>query len=227
MFTSKIRVMAGLLAISVAPTAAMTTSAAAAAQETSETKPASGADQSGKEEAAQAIEDATAFITALTRNAAAAMTTDGASDEERLAAFQTVLADGLAVEQIGRFMLGEARKSMSEEQLTRYNTIFPNYITRLYADQFRDIVDKPLEVIDAKKWRRADVIVRTKLERAQGSPILVDWRVRKLKSGDHKIINISVNDVSIMLVKREEFSSFIAANGVDALLDRLEEEATA
>ena len=51
------------------------------------------------------------------------------------------------------------------------------------------------------------------------------WRVRQLRSGERKAIDIIVQGVSIMLVKREEFSSFIATNGVDALLDRLEEEA--
>ena len=54
---------------------------------------------------------------------------------------------------------------------------------------------------------------------------MVDWRVRTLKSGDRKAIDIIVQGVSIMLVKREEFSSFIASNSVDALLDRLESEA--
>jgi len=54
---------------------------------------------------------------------------------------------------------------------------------------------------------------------------MVDWRIRKLRSGDQKAIDIIVSGVSIMLVKREEFSAFIAANGIDALLARLEEEA--
>jgi ABC-type transporter MlaC component len=48
-----------------------------------------------------------------------------------------------------------------------------------------------------------------------------------LNSGEQKAIDIIVSGVSIMLVKREEFSAFIAQNGVDALLDRLEQEATA
>ncbi|MEL7488746.1 MAG: ABC transporter substrate-binding protein [Pseudomonadota bacterium] len=58
---------------------------------------------------------------------------------------------------------------------------------------------------------------------AGGTADIVDC-VRQLKSGGQKMIDIIVSGVSIMLVKREEFSAFVAANGIDALLDRLEQE---
>ena len=67
--------------------------------------------------------------------------------------------------------------------------------------------------------------MRTKFDRDGDDAINVDWRIRKLKSGELKALDIIVSGVSIMLVKREEFASFVAANGVDALLERLEEEA--
>jgi ABC-type transporter MlaC component len=71
------------------------------------------------------------------------------------------------------------------------------------------------------------VIVRAKITRKSGSPVNVDWRVRKLKDGNLKMIDIIVSGVSIMLVKRDEFSAYIAKNGVDSLLARLEQEAKA
>ena len=160
-------------------------------------------------------------------DATEALTNESASEAEKLSAFQNVLAEGLALDVVGKFMLGESRKSMSEEQLARYDAVFPKYITQQYADQFSEIVGRPLEVTDAKALGKRDVIVRTQFERADGSPVMVDWRIRKLRSGDQKAIDIIVNGVSVMLVKREEFSSFIAQNGVDALLAQLEAEAGA
>lgn len=167
------------------------------------------------------------FAKSLTSEATAALTNEEADEAKRLEDFQNVLADGLALETIGKFMLGASRKELSEPQLSRYDAIFPDYITKLYAEQFDEIVGKPLEVIEAREIGARDVIVRTRFERKDDAPIMVDWRVRELKSGERKAIDIIVSGVSIMLVKREEFSSFIAANGVDALLDRLEEEARA
>lgn len=212
MFMSRVRILAALLATSpIAPAMAQTDPVREAVAQAEISK----------------IDGAVAFAETLTADATEALTDEDASEAERLTAFQAVLADGLALETIGRFMLGESRSTLSEAQTERYNAIFPDYITKLYAEQFDEIVGKPLKVKDAREIGRKDVIVRTQFDRDGGSPILVDWRVRELNSGERKAIDIIVSGVSIMLVKREEFSSFIAANGVDALLDRLEQEAGA
>ncbi len=206
MFMSRVRIFAALIAAaSATPVLAQ------------EPEPAAETEES-------AVDGATAFAKALTADATTALTSDK-SEAEQLADFQQVLADGMALDVIGKFMIGENRKAMSDEQLARYDAVFPGYLTKLYAEQFKDIVGKPLEVLEAKELGARDVIVRTQFDRPEGSPIMVDWRVRQLKSGERKAIDIIVQGVSIMLVKREEFSSFIATNGVDALLERLEEEA--
>lgn len=184
--------------------------------------PAAAQEESGGSSAA--IAEAEVFTRDLTAKATAALTNASLSREEQLKEFQTVLADGLALDVIGRFMLGDRRNAMSEAQIARYEAVFPDYITQLYAEQFEDIVGRPLEVIDSKALNARDIIIRTQFRRTSGSPIMVDWRVRKLREGGHKMIDIIVSGVSIMLVKREEFTAFIAANGIDALLDRLEQE---
>lgn len=208
MFMSRVRVFAALLAASaVTPALAQ------------ETQPAAEVEVS-------AVDGAVAFAKSLTANATFVLTDESKSEAEKLENFRQVLADGMALDIIGKFMVGDTRKNMSEEQITRYDAIFPQYITKLYAEQFQEIVGKPLEVVEAKELGARDVIVRTKFDRKEGSPIMVDWRVRKLRSGDRKAIDIIVSGVSIMLVKREEFSSFVSTNGVDALLDRLESEAS-
>lgn len=208
MFISRVRILAALIA------AASTVPAAA-----QEPEPAAESQNA-------AVDAAIAFAKELTANATVALTSEK-PEAEQLADFQKVLADGMALDVIGKFMIGDARKTMSEDQLARYDAVFPDYLTKLYAEQFKDIVGKPLEVVEAKALGAKDVIVRTKFDRKDGGPIMVDWRVRELKSGDRKAIDIIVQGVSIMLVKREEFSSFIASNSVDALLERLESEAAA
>lgn len=208
MFMSRVKIFAALIAATAAtPVLAQ------------DPEPAVEAEES-------AIDGATAFAKTLTANATVALTSEK-SEAEQLTDFQAVLADGMALDVIGKFMIGEARNAMNDDQLARYDAVFPGYLTKLYAEQFQDIVGKPLEVLEAKELGARDVIVRTKFDRPEGSPIMVDWRVRQLRSGERKAIDIIVQGVSIMLVKREEFSSFIATNGVDALLDRLEEEASA
>ncbi len=168
------------------------------------------------------IDAAIDFAKDLTGKATTALTS-AKPKAEQLADFQQVLGKGLALDVIGKFMIGETRKSMTPEQVARYDAAFPPYLTKLYADQFAQIVGRPLAVVDAKALGR-DVIVRTQFNRKEGAPINVDWRVRALKSGERKAVDIIVSGVSIMLVKREEFSAFIAQAGVDALIARIEKE---
>ncbi len=168
------------------------------------------------------IEAAVAFARELTGKATVALTSSKPKSEQ-LADFQKVLGEGLALDVIGKFMIGQTRKSMTPGQLSRYDAAFPPYLTKLYADQFAGIVGRPLELIDAKALGR-DVIVRTRFNRKEGAPINVDWRVRALKSGERKAVDIIVSGVSIMLVKREEFSAFVAQSGVDELIARIEKE---
>lgn len=171
------------------------------------------------------IDAAIAFAKQLTADATTALTSSKPKAEQ-LADFQLVLGKGLALDVIGKFMIGETRKTMTPGQIARYDAAFPPYLTKLYADQFAPIVGRPLEVVDAKALGR-DVIVRTRFNRKEGAPINVDWRVRTLKDGERKAVDIIVSGVSIMLVKREEFSAFIARQGVDALLARIEKEGAA
>lgn len=208
MFMSRFRILAALIAASAA-----TPVIAQDAEATAET-----------ETEVSAVDGAVEFAKKLTADATAALNADK-PEAEQLEDFRQVLAEGMALDVIGKFMISETRKSMTDEQIARYDAIFPQYLTKLYAEQFKDIVGKPLEVVEAKEYGSRDVIVRTKFDRKDGGPIMVDWRVRKLKSGERKAIDIIVQGVSIMLVKREEFSSFVASNGVDALMDRLEAEA--
>ncbi len=237
MFFSKTRLMAGLLAIA-APSLG---GHAVAGQETAQ--PAKDGEerqaetaQPAKDEATAAgdvaaeaevdpVESAVAFTKEVTDAATKAFSDENPTYEEKLADFQMVLSEALALDVIGKFMMGETYKALSEEQRARYDAVFPEYITRQYADQFADIVGRPLEVSDAKPFGKKDVIVRTQFTRTDASPVPVDWRVRRLKSGEQKMIDIIVNGVSIMLVKREEFSAFLAQNDVDALLAQLEIEA--
>lgn len=209
MFMSRVRIFAALIAAASAAAPAVAQDAEA---------PAAEAESDG-------VTGAIAFAEKLTADATAVLTDAENSETDKLENFKVVLAEGMALDVIGRFMIGEARKSMSDEQTARYNEIFPQYITQLYAEQFKEIVGKPLEVIEAKSIGARDVIVRTQFDRVEGAPIMVDWRVRQLRSGERKAIDIIVSGVSIMLVKREEFSAFVAANGVDALIDRLASEA--
>ncbi len=176
------------------------------------------------------IDAAKAFAKQMLADATAALTKPKTTEAQRLVAFQDVLKKSLALDVVGKFVLGATNRSkMTPAQIARYDAAFPPYITRQYADQFKDLVGRPMEITRAVPVprRASDTLVRAKITRKSGPPINVDWRVRKLSDGSQKIVDIIVSGVSIMTVKREEFASFIKTKGVEALLARIEKEAKA
>ena len=101
MFMSRVRILAALIAA--------TSAVPALAQE---------AEPAAESETA-AVDGAVAFAKELTANATAALTSSK-PEAEQFADFQQVLADGMALDVIGKFMIGDTRKSMSEDQLARF-----------------------------------------------------------------------------------------------------------
>lgn len=169
---------------------------------------------------------AVAFIERLIDEAAGALTNDSADEVQRLEDFQIVLREALALSFLSKFMVGRTvYEGMSDAQRERYETIFPDYITKQYAEQFDGILGQPLEVSDTIT-RRSDIFVRTQFIRSEGGPINVDWRTRAIDDGALKVRDIIVNGASIMTVKRSEFAAVIDREGVDRLIDILIVETT-
>lgn len=119
-------------------------------------------------------EEASKFAKQMLSDATAALTKKGATEPQRISAFQDVLKKSLALDVVGKFMLGDTRAKMTPAQIARYDAVFPQYITRQYATQFKDLVGRPMEVTEAKALNTRDTIVRAKIKRKDGLSINVD-----------------------------------------------------
>ncbi|MEM1396436.1 MAG: ABC transporter substrate-binding protein [Pseudomonadota bacterium] len=162
------------------------------------------------------------FVQSLLDDAENALQNDEATDAERLAAFQAVLQEGLALAPLSKFIIGRGVYSeFTDEQRERYDAAFPDYISNQYAKQFDGILGNPLVITETTPYRK-DIFVRTQFVRPEGSPLNVDWRIRNFSSGPQRLIDIIVQGASIMSVKRSEFAEYVKANGVDALLTEIE-----
>lgn len=167
---------------------------------------------------AGAVRAAVNMIENLVEEIAAFMTAQDTTQSEKQLLFHTAMAENMALKQIGRVVLGPNIKLMTDIQIEEYDSKFPRYITGHYAEQFNDILDYPMVTLAAKAISNRNIIVRTEFTRNDGSNVKVDWRVLEFAGREQKIIDIIVSGVSIVIVKRDEFSAYIEQNGVDALL---------
>lgn len=140
----------------------------------------------------------------------------------REAAFRELLVDGFHMPTISRFVIGRYWRAANEEQREDYNAVFVDFITRVYAARFDAYNGEVFEVLQVlKEEESGDSIVRTQILRpGGGSPIGVDYRVRKIK-GAYKVVDVNVEGISMLHTHRVEFASVINKKGMDGFLEML------
>ena len=172
------------------------------------------------ESAASSEQQAAAFITRLGDEAIGIL---GATDrklEERKARFRALFGEGFDLAFIGRFALGRYWRATSPEQRGDYQRLFKAYVLRIYSSRLGGYAGETFEVTGVKRAGEKDYLVSTRIRRPSGSPLLADWRVRVI-DGAHRIIDVMVAGVSMVVTQRSEFSAVIQKHGFDGLLEAL------
>ena len=141
---------------------------------------------------------------------------------QREFAFRNILVEGFHIKTISRFVLGRYWGKATQEQRDAYNDVFVDFIVRVYASRFDSYDGEVFEITQALESEiEGDTIVRTQiLPPSGGTPIGVDYRVRKIK-GNYKVVDINVGGISMLHTHRIEFASVINRKGMDGFLEEL------
>lgn len=173
--------------------------------------------------AATAREEARQLIESLADKAIAALTVKEVPREERVKRFRVLLHEHFAVKTIGRWVMGRYWRKATDGERTEFLKLFENLLVSIYVDRFANYAGVTLTVIKTATKGDADIIVYSRILRPDGSSLArVDWRVRKRK-GEHKVIDVMVEGVSLGQTQRSEVASVIRRNGgkIQSLLDEM------
>ena len=141
---------------------------------------------------------------------------------DREAAFREILVDGFHIKTISRFVLGRYWRTATDQQRDAYSSVFVDFIVRVYASRFG--AGETFEVLTVVEDDSGDSIVRTRLLRPSGgTPIMVDFRVRKFDAR-YKVIDVLAEGISMLHTFRVEFASVIERKGMDGFIDELMDE---
>jgi phospholipid transport system substrate-binding protein len=156
---------------------------------------------------------------------------DGRKDE--LAANRKELyeiIDGILMPRFDRrfaaqVVLAKHWRTASEEQQARFIEAFYRALLRKYADGILEFDPDMITVLpyrgDATKKRTR---VRSTVELDDGSKVAVDYELVKRKAG-WLVFNVVIEGVSYVRNFRAELDSEIRASSLDAVIQRLEDEA--
>ena len=175
----------------------------------------------GGQRAAASDDPAVAFVRGIGSDAIAILGDKANSTlAEREAAFREVMARGFDIPIVSRFVLGRHWRSATDEQRAEFSAIFLDFLARVYASRFDSYSygGEQFTVLAVIADESGDTVVRAQVARPSGAdPVELDFRVRA-KDGIHRVVDLYVEGISMLLTHRAEFSSVINRKGIDGLL---------
>lgn len=167
---------------------------------------------------------ATDFIQSMADTAMNQLTDHNLDDEVRRKKFVSLMDQYFAMDVVSRFVLGRYWRSISKQEIQEFSVLLQNYLALNYANQFKEFNDEQFVVGD-ETLKNKDTFVNSQFVRPDGPPINIVWRMRKF-DGHYRIIDVSIEGLSMGITQRDEFASVIQKNGgnVSALTDLLEQK---
>jgi phospholipid transport system substrate-binding protein len=112
---------------------------------------------------------------------------------------------------IGRFVLARYWRRATTDQQTEFISLMEDYFVQLYAARFKAFAGFRMSIQKAQAQSET-TIVETLIERPQGPPVQLDWRV-DCSVEACKITDMVVQGISMVITQRSEFASVIRQSG--------------
>lgn len=174
----------------------------------------------GLPNAAAATQDASAFIESLGKEVLQTLQATEVASIERGKKFRALFAAKFAVDEMGRFAIGQYWRTIDENQKSEYLAAFKDYVAMIYADKFATYSGERFKVLEERDDTSDSRLVSSEIVEPGGKRIALAFRVTG-QQGDFKIIDVKVEGVSLLVTKRSEFTSMIQRNGFAAFLGDL------
>ena len=159
------------------------------------------------------------FVDELADRVFAVLRETGSKSEVR-AKFRTMLRDNFAVEDAGNRLIRRYRSQITPAQLSAYQAALPTYIINIYADRLYNYENADVKIVrSVPHGSNGAVDVYSRVTVSGKQPFDVIWAIQKTPAGKFLINNVSVSGVNLALTQEADFSSYIAKNGFDALVN--------
>jgi len=142
--------------------------------------------------------------------------------------FRKILNSSFDIPTIAKFTMGRYWRVATPAEKKEYTDLLKTVILEKYADRLLSFSGDGYTIDSSRALNDKDVAVATTIKPANEPPVSFGWRLRKVNGG-FKVIDLSVEGVSMSVTHRTDFGSVIERNGgkVQALIDALKQKKTA
>ena len=146
--------------------------------------------------------------------------------ESKIIKLNDIAERSVDIDGIGMYALGKHKKTMSDEQKTKYKKLFKSYFLKSFSSRLVDYTDPKINVVSQKVINKKYTIVNSILEATSKRPeVKIDWRIYTKNPDKPLIRDLIVEGLSLARTQKEEFNSIIQNNdgNINALFKTLEE----
>lgn len=138
------------------------------------------------------------------------------TDDERERALAEILREHFDLAVIGRTVLGRHWNAASPEQQQRFMSAFEKAEVRAYSNRFREYAGQTL-VVGKVIQNSPRELVDARILQPNGPAIRLVWEVV-----NGKIVDVTIEGVSMTITRRSDFNAYIQRNGLDGLIAELQ-----
>jgi phospholipid transport system substrate-binding protein len=142
-------------------------------------------------------------------------------DEALFELVREVVFPRLDRERTAQWVLGSNWRTATPAQREQFIAEFSDLLLRTYGTALRQYDSEKLNYLPAHAPAGANrVTVRTEIIRPDGPKVSVDYLLTN-RSGEWKVYDVIIENVSLVVTYRSEYSAIIKRDGMDGLLKQL------
>ncbi len=164
-----------------------------------------------------------ATVQATTSQVIAVLANGNLSTEQKRHKVEDIVYAQVDFETLSRLVLARNWTQLSAEQQQQFMSEFRQNLSATYGRNVETYKNEKVRIVDDHAEPRGDWTVRTKIVRNGGDDINVDYRLRQI-DGTWKIIDIIIENVSLVANFRSQFQEIMSNGGAARLLQVLHEK---
>ena len=166
------------------------------------------------------------FVEELVDDAIKTLSNKSISKADKNKKIEEIALANVDIDALGMYTLGDGRKTLDENNLKKYKTLFEKYFLKSLTSRLTDYSSQKFEVLSAdQKSDNYNIVSSRIVESASQPEIKIDWRIYTKDPSKPLIRDLIVEGLSLAKTQKEEFASILNSNNndINILFSKLEE----
>ena len=166
------------------------------------------------------------FVEELVDDAIKTLSNKSISKADKNKKIEEIALANVDIDALGMYTLGDVRKTLDENNLKKYKTLFEKYFLKSLTSRLTDYSSQKFEVLSADQKSDNYNIVNSRIVESASQPeIKIDWRIYTKDPSKPLIRDLIVEGLSLAKTQKEEFASILNSNNndINVLFSKLEE----